>query len=668
LQVKLAMTIRSNYSIFALVALLASSVSSAEEPYPLEYFALREVVQNVNVSPDGERVAMLKILTRDGDPILHVYDASDMSKKPFVVNADPMEITSYNWASDRDIVVNLRQRVRDKIDGQNQGVYDYKIGVLDVVDREFEDFPVERPAFVHALPKDPDRIIISMQPGMDDIGIKEAFQPRSYYKFNLRRGSKELLMRGSFSLGAIDFDGDGVPFTARGFDRGSKEYVFYYRPKGTSEWEEVHRLHEDSHETFWISGPDEATPGNVIVGATNGDDKIGVWSYNLKNQTFDELIYRRSDVDAYGVAYHSNSWEKPDSITGITWYKDKLHTEWFDEIEGATVEQLQSLIPNSFYTTINSRSRDGSTLTAYNAGPRDPGTYFLFKDGEFKMIGSKQPLIASEDLADVEYIQYKARDGRKVGAFVTIPNGEGPFPLVVLPHGGPFILETIVYDEWSQMLANNGYMVVQPQYRGSKGYGNDFYLSAWQDGSEAGYAMQDDKDDAALYLVEKGLADPDRMAMFGWSYGGYAALVAASRDPQIYQCTIAGAAVADMIKQVATIGNEPWFRGAVEIEQMAYRHGAINPVDEVEKVNVPIMVIHGSVDQRVQPAQARLYVKQLEKHDKPYKMVWLDGADHFSNTLFYDHQLKLYESMIDFLHNDCGMATEQSGLQASAGE
>ena len=214
------MTIRSQISVFAFAALFVSSPSPAEEPYPLEYFALREVVQNVNVSPDGERVAMLKILTRDGNPILHVYDASDTSKKPFVVNADPMEITSYSWASDRDIVVNLRQKVRDKIDGQNQGVYDYKIGVLDVVDREFEDFPVERPAFVNALPKDPDRIIISMQPGMDDIGIKEAFQPRSYYKFNLRRGSKELLMRGSFALGAIDFDGDGDPYTARGFDRG----------------------------------------------------------------------------------------------------------------------------------------------------------------------------------------------------------------------------------------------------------------------------------------------------------------------------------------------------------------------------------------------------------------------------------------------------------------
>ncbi len=214
--------------------------------------------------------------------------------------------------------------------------------------------------------------------------------------------------------------------------------------------------------------------------------------------------------------------------------------------------------------------------------------------------------------------------------------------------------ETVLYDEWAQMLANNGYMVLQPQYRGSKGYGLEHYLSAWKNGSEAGYRMQDDKDDGALYLIEKGIVDPDRVAMFGWSYGGYAALVAASRKPQIYQCVIAGAAVTDMIKQVNTIANEAWFRGAGEIEQMAYRNGAINPIDEVEKVNVPILLIHGSVDQRVQPVQARIYYRQLKKYNKKYRFVELEGADHFYDTLYFEHQLELYENLIEYLDNDCG--------------
>jgi dipeptidyl aminopeptidase/acylaminoacyl peptidase len=338
---------------------------------------------------------------------------------------------------------------------------------------------------------------------------------------------------------------------------------------------------------------------------------------------------------------------------GVSYFKDNFYFEYFDEIEGETYKQLEGLIPNAHYVTITSRSRDGNTLVARNLGPRDPGTYYLLHEGELKSVGSRQPLLESEKLADVEYMQYKARDGRELAMFVTIPNGEGPFPTVVMPHGGPHVQEIVIYDEWAQMLANNGYMVVQPQYRMSHGYGKELFLSAFIDGSEAGRKMQDDKDDAALRLVELGLADPDRMAMFGWSYGGYAALIAASRTPQIYQCTIAGAAISDTV----VAANDEIRRspdGAMRVWRDVYEYGAVQPVKEVEKVNVPVLLIHGSVDSRVLPKQAKLYRDAMDKADKYYKYVELEGADHFYVTLWYEHQIELYESIIDFLENDCG--------------
>ena len=177
--------------------------------------------------------------------------------------------------------------------------------------------------------------------------------------------------------------------------------------------------------------------------------------------------------------------------------------------------------------------------------------------------------------------------------------------------------------------------------------------------------MQDDKDDAALYLIEQGLADPDRIAMFGWSYGGYAALVAASRTPQIYQCAIAGAAVADQVRQFNEYANDDFFRGAIKEQQVLYRRDSINPIDEVEKVNVPILLIHGSVDQRVQPYHARIYRDKLDQHDKTYKFVELEGADHFSDTLFFEHQKELYTAIIDFLENDCGQMSLRAQAKAS---
>jgi dipeptidyl aminopeptidase/acylaminoacyl peptidase len=631
------------------------SAAPLREPYPLEYFALREVVSNVRVSPDGRYLAMLKILSRDGDPILHVYQAADLEHKPLVVNSDPMEIRSFSWVSDSDIAMVLRQKVREKIAGQNEGVYEFKLALLDVAKEEFNDFNAPEPNVENLLPKEKNKIIISMQPGMEEhLSLAEPFRPRAYYKLDLDRQSRELLIRGKIDLGQIEFDEDGDPWLARGFDLGRQEYVWYHRPKGESGWTDILRLHEDSFEQVEVVGQDFAKPGNVLVVAHNGNDKRGFWSYNTKTKKFEELIYRRTDVDVSGWVMHSNDWTYPDHVVGITWFKDRIHKEFFDEVEGATHAQLEQLIPFSSHVTIASRSRDGNTLVAINRGPHDPGTFYLYKEGLFEKVGGHQPLIDNEDLADVEYTEYVARDGLKVPGYITIPHGEPPFPLIVMPHGGPFVAEFVAYDEWAQMLANNGFMVLQPQYRGSHNYGLAHYFAAWRDGSEAGRKMQDDKDDGALYLVEQGLADKDRLAMFGWSYGGYAALVAASRKPQIYQCVIAGAAVSDMVKQVNTIANEVWFRGAGEIEQMSYRKGAINPVDEVEDVNVPILLIHGSVDQRVQPIQAKIYYDRLDRYRKPYKFVELKGADHFYDTLYFEHQIRLYEAMIEFLNNDCG--------------
>ena len=209
-----------------------------------------------------------------------------------------------------------------------------------------------------------------------------------------------------------------------------------------------------------------------------------------------------------------------------------------------------------------------------------------------------------------------------------------------------------MFDKWAQLLANRGYLVLQPQYRGSLNYGLEFYQAAFVDGGQGGYKMQDDKDDGALHLVKEGLASRERLAMFGWSYGGYAALVAASRTPQIYQCVVAGAAVSDPNMQVNYYRFR--MRGAQRDEQLRMWDDSVSPLDEAEKVNVPMLIVHGSVDQRVPPDHAKKYLKALDEHDKTYQYLELDGADHFSNTLFFDHQLDFYEAMTDFLANDCG--------------
>jgi dipeptidyl aminopeptidase/acylaminoacyl peptidase len=642
----------------------ASVAAESNEPYPLDYWALRPVINAAQVSPDGKYLGIMKIPAKDANPVIEVYEAANLDKENpvFTLNADPMEITNFFWASDNDIIFYLRQKVRNKIEGFNRGVYETRLAVVDVESKEMEAFDETNPLIENLLESEPDKIIISFQEGGDDgpgSKLSEAFRPRAYWEFDLNKGTKELLVRGTISRGQVEFDGNGNSWLARGYDDVDNELVWYWRQPGSKKgWREFRRQDFDKLETFEVLELDDTQPDHILVRADNGDDKLGLWSYNVNTGNFDELIYRRSDVDVYGVRYHSNTWTYPDRVTGVTYFKDKLHVEYFDEIEGAVYGQLAEVIPNSYNISIPSRSRDGNTMTVLNIGPRDPGTYYLLKEGKIQAAGSRQPLLESDKLADMKYITYKSRDGLTIPGFLTVPNGEPPFPLIVLPHGGPFVQETVIYDEWAQMLANNGYLVLQPQYRGSQGYGEEFYKIAFTEGGQGGYKMQDDKDDGAQYLVEEGLADPNRMAMFGWSYGGYAALVAASRTPQIYQCVIAGAAVSDPIMQVNYYRFE--IEGWPAIEQIRMWDDSISPVEEAEKVNVPMLLIHGDVDQRVPPDHAKKYRKLLDKHNKNYKYLELEGADHFSSTLFYNHQYDLYTSMIEFLNNDCG----QMSLQA----
>ena len=650
--------------------LLASLVTTevSADPYPLDYWARRAAVSSISLSPDGSKFALTRILERGGNPIIELYDSDNLDTDPVRIDSSPMEILPLiDWIDDDVFLFAARQQVREQIEGFNQGIYEYQRVKYDgsaktPIGRIRQDFfNVEG-----FLPDKEGKILISIQEGIPD-GMQSGgstIRPRSYWEYDIKRNRKKLLIRGKLDLGNIQFDRDGNATHAFGFDRRTGERTYHWRPKGTTEWREMYRLSRDSFESFFPVGPDPEIENHFLVVAQNGFDKLGLWSFDAENQKFADVIYRRNDVDLdnYNPVFdHSNYREHPNRIAGLRWCKDKCHREFFDGAEQALYQQLETLIPNSGTIEISDRSKDGNTLIVTNSSPRDPGTYYLIRNGKVSKISGRKPYLEYEQLANVEYITYKARDGKNITGYVTIPQGDGPFPLVVMPHGGPFVDETIDrFDEWAQMLANNGYMVLQPQYRGSKKYGLAFYKSAFIDGSEAGRAMQDDKDDGALHLVKQGLADPNRMAMFGWSYGGYAALIAASREEQIYQCVIAGAAVTDMKMQFNYYRYQ--VRGAQRVEQDSYRDGAINPINEVEKINIPLLIVHGDSDQRVPPEHFEKYVDELDRAGVSYKQLLLEGADHFSNTLFYHHKISLYESMLDFLSNDCGLNREETTL------
>lgn len=633
--------------------------TNAQTTVPVDVWALRDVVNAVQISPDGKHLLVHKVESKEGEYLLEIYKTDDLSKPLRRLAADPMEIISAQWVSDNVIFGTAWQVNRKTVKGPEEDVRDYRTYAYNLDDNKFTNVDGNF-GIVNLLPNDPDHVLVSTGTTVGDgTGVDPfaAFRPRSYFKFNLKTGARSLVLRGGGKFPVVDrWDNEGNPRFTQVQDRDTGKVASYYRLPGESEWKKFQEFDlNDPKNLYRILGgfhgivgfdPENANIGYLIENP-NGEDKAGLYEFDFTTGKIGKKLFQAEDADVMGIQLHSIPGN--DKLVAARYSGAKRERHWFDEEEKALFTALEQQIPYAHSIGISSRSLDGSTMVVQNVGPRDPGSFWLVKDGKLAKLGSRNPLLNPEQLADVKYVRYPARDGRIIPAYVTIPKGTGPFPLIVLPHGGPQVNEIITYDEWGQLLANAGYMVLQPQYRMSVGWGQDHFDSAY---GEHGGKMQDDKDDGALWLVEQGMADRNRMAMFGWSYGGYAALVAASREDNIYQCAIAGAAVADAEKQY--LGRrDPDLKA---LDEWSKRRGTIgiNPINEVAKVNIPLLMVHGENDRRVLYYHMKDYQKKFEAAGKTGEFLTLKGADHFSNTLMYTHQQQFYTKMLDYLANDCG--------------
>jgi len=487
-----------------------------------------------------------------------------------------------------------------------------------------------------------------------------AFRPRAYYKFNLERGTRSLVIKGSEKHPVISFDNKGNPRTSSRINPSTNTLEVYHRLPGESSWgdpieslaydfDDYKNLYRVLSGIHGVQGFNATNPTlGYVIDNRNGEDKAALWEFNFETEQFGEKIVQAEDSDIIGVITHTVPGN--DSIVGAIYPGAKYEVAWLEEGHAALHSLLMQQIPYAHQVSIGSRSRDGNTMIVRNTGPRDPGSFWLIKDGRMAKLGSRNPQLIPEQLPDVEYIRYTARDGLEIPAYVVKPKGEGPFPLVVQHNGGPHVNNVVTFDDWSMMMANNGYMVLRPQNRISTGWGQKHFDAGY---GEHGLAMQDDKDDGVLHLIEKGWVDPDRVAFFGWSYGGYAALVAASRENNLYQCTIAGAAVADAEKQYKGRRSPT---APKPLDEWSKRRGmiGINPIDEVDKVNIPVLMIHPEQDRRVMYYHYEDYKKAFEKAGKTGQFVTIEGADHFSTTHMFTHQQQVNTKLLDFLKNDCG--------------
>ena len=641
------------------VAAPADTQAQSAASVPVDVWALRDVVNAVQISPDGKHLLVHKVESKEGEYLLEIYKTDDLSKPFRRLNADPMEILSAQWVDDGFIFGTAWQVKRSTVKGPEEDVRDYLAYSYSLEANKFTRVDGNF-GIVNTLPNDPDHILISTGTAIaDPTGVDPlaAFRPRSYYKLNLKTGTRELVLRTGGKIRSVSaWDNDGNPRFAVSPDFDAGKYIYYYRKPGDGDWTKFQELDIEDPKNIYrvlsgfhgIAGFDPNNPNiGYLIDNPNGEDKAGLYEFDFTNGQIGKKLFKAEDADVMGIQTHSIPGN--DKLVAARYPGARMERHWFDEEEKALYEALEKQIPYAHQVNIASRSLDGASMVVTNRGPHDPGSFWLVKDGKLAKLGSRNPLVNAEALADVKYIRYPARDGLMIPGYVTVPKGKGPFPLIVEHLGGPAVNGMVSYDEMAQMMAAQGYMVFHPENRISVGWGQKHFDAGYK---QHGLAMQDDKDDGVKYLIEQGMADPSRVAFFGWSYGGYAALVALSREEQLYQCAIAVAAVADAEKQY--LGRrDPTLKTLDDWNR--HRGGTtVNPINEVSKVNIPLLMVHGDVDQRVMYYHLKDYQKAFTAAGKTGEFITMEGADHFGNTLMYTHQQQLYTKMLDYLANDCG--------------
>jgi dipeptidyl aminopeptidase/acylaminoacyl peptidase len=643
------------------------------EVVPLEYFATYSAVSNVALSPDGEYLALRRLTARDGNYIVEVRRTDNLAGDPVRLGAERMDILNVSWISPEYLLVNFRQQIRDRIEGVNQGVYGFRQAIVHHSGRGgfrrvSDDFDI-----VRRVAEDPDHIIIrtaglDSDDDIEDIGsrsINSVTNP-DFYRYNVETGRQQRILRASERFFNYELDQNGNPRFASSLDTGSETVSYFWRPDpDDTRWREVMSWSLTEYDRYGQSGvsvvgfdPDDSSRAYVL--AHNGENTIGAHIMDLRTGNIVRTIYQREDVDILGPIFEPDI-DREAQLAGFAFYADgELRRAFIDGRAASIQNMVDAAFPdtrNSVYSCVNNCSQ----MLVFSQSSQEPGVYYYIENGQPVVIGRQYPQLLDAALGRETFINYTSRDGRNIPAILTLPPfGEAPYPLVVVPHGGPWVAENRAYDEWVSVLANRGYMVMQPQYRGSEGYGLDHWLSSW---GQWGITMSDDKDDGVRYLIDQGLADPDEIAMFGWSYGGYAAFAAAVRQPPVYNCVIAGAGVSDLDVIQRDFGNSP-----IQRELIAEGYAGMSPNEFAEDIRIPILIIHGEVDQRVPQYQSQFMIRAMQRNSIPHRYVELPDADHFSNTLNFDNQLTLFRELTGWLANECGMATDQNPPRQGSGQ
>ena len=625
-------------------ALLAAFTPAAAAEYSLaddaRAFGARERVRSVDISPSGSKVLFIAAGPGRLSLLQHVDVATSASKTVVASDGSPESLYWCSFGSDTQLVCKYGGNVEMEGDivgfsrlvtlsseggkakqlGQPKNYYN---PVLRQYDGDIVDWLPDSPgAVLMARNYIPERFRL----GSNIRDTREGLAVDRIELATLKDSSVESARR---DVTSYMTDGRGnVRIMETAVATGEAQNLtglwrYKYRQAGSREWKDFSEYDAIADTGSFPIAVEGQTDSAYLLEEVDGRDAL--YKVKLDGSGSRELVAANKHVDIDGVVRFGRG----QRVIGYTYATDSRDVVYFDPEFEQLSSALSAALPGRPAITFDSASSDGSKLVVLASSDVNPGTYYLLdrKTKRLDEIAPVRPELANRTLAEVRPVTIPTEGGLKIPGYLTLPPGGAAtsLPAVVVPHGGPSARDEWGFDWLAQFLAARGYAVIQPNYRGSAGFGDTWEgANGFKDWQKA----ITDISASARFLVDQGIADPQRLAILGWSYGGYAALQSAAVQPDLYKAVVAIAPVTDLSLLKADSRNFTNNRLVEEFVGSGSHvvHGS--PARRAASITAPVLLVHGDLDANVSIAHSEKMLGELKAADKQSEFLRFEGLDH----------------------------------------
>jgi dipeptidyl aminopeptidase/acylaminoacyl peptidase len=611
----------------ALLILASCGQKKQASKIPVDYFFKNPQTTAFSISPDGEYIAYLKPYKNR----LNIFVQAVASKKVTQLTNDAsQDITYYFWADNNEILY-LKNAGGDadlqlfavKKDGTNtRNLIEYRNSKIRLITSKAYQ----------------NNILVALN--KRDSTVFDA------YRMNIKTGELKLLVLNPGNI--TDYYADSASRLRLALTSDGVDETLIYRNSESAYFAPV--VTNNFKTSIDVLG--FSKDSCIYILSNQNRDKKALVELNCNTGKEHREIYSHPQVDITEGSF-SKSRNKMVFAGFETWKKER---HFLDKETEAMYKRLETLLPETEIKITDQDSAENKFIVR-TFTDRNPGTYYLFNlsKNSLQKLGDVNPLIHQEQMAPMKPVKFKSRDGLTINGYLTLPLGhtDKNLPVIVLPHSGPSMRNTWGYNSEVQFLANRGYAVFQVNFRGSTGYGKAFWIAGFK---EWGGKMQNDITDGVKWLISVGVADPERIGIYGSSFGGFSALHGLCFNPQLYKCGASYSGLTNLFTYVKGIPpyykpyQQMYFEMVGDPEKDADYFRNTSPVFHTDKIKVPVLIAQGTKDPRVNVNETNQFVKELKKRKIPVTYILKEGERHYFKKP--ENRIEFYQQLEKFLDNN----------------